>query len=148
MSWALNSADFHCNLLETEFSKTGVTVNAGQRMRHRASGGKSRLDENVPSASWPSTPAPGSRVSYLRSWWVMKGSVLTLVLTHIPPGGPQLCSLLLLIYGPRIAEQNVCPSRGEALHHNWVRSVKCLPCLLLVSDPSPLRAQDLLSQLA
>lgn len=50
--------------------------------------------------------------------------------------------------GPRIAEQNVCPSHGETLHHNWVHSVKCSPCLLLVSDPSPLRAQGLLSQLA
>ena len=80
----------------------------------------------------------------------MKGSVLlTLALTHISPGGPQLCSLLLLILlALELAEQNVCPSRGEALHHNRVRSVKCLPRLLLLSDPSPPRAQRLRSQLA
>ena len=109
------------------------------------------MDENVPSASWPNTPA--RRVL---------SEPLKISLGHeslCPPhpdshphsscriSAPPPATVEPLGPGTPRAECK-CTSRGEALHHSWVRSVKCLSCLLLVNDPSPLWAQGLLSQLA
>lgn len=103
---------------------------------------RSRLNRIVPSVSWPGTEALREVATEDFHGLIKALSSYTLVFSHSSWRGSASSSTTVYPFSPGIPEQTgSVHSPGGVLHHSWVHSVKCLSCLGLVNDPSPVGAK-------